>query len=120
MPRFPTSGLSASWVAMISSDPPPVPADSHTQPEPNWPVPAVTNSLLSFSSPPKPSMAWVRSPCGDCRSGVMQVQKKAWFQAWAALLNSFFGVWFAEVVTTSSSDPGSWPACSSISFSVFT
>ena len=34
-------------------------------------------------------MAWTSSPCGCADFGVMHDQKNAWFQAWAALLNSF-------------------------------
>jgi hypothetical protein len=35
------------------------------------------------------SMALARSPSGVSGLPVIAAQKKAWFQAWAALLNSF-------------------------------
>ena len=60
-----------------------------TTPDPKWLAPSVTKAVFKASSPPKLlSMAAASSPCGFSNLGVIAAQKKAWFQACAALLNS--------------------------------
>ena len=60
----------------------------HTQPEPNWPTPPSTNLARSWARPPKLSTAVASEPAGLPPPVFMAFQKKPWFQACPALLNS--------------------------------